>query len=368
MKITASKSKLARGLARAQGAIAKKPQLPILSNVLIEANGDRLRIVGSDLDVTVDGYVDARVENPGRVTVDGKKLYDIVRSLPGEEVSMAVDDALKVDIKSRSSAFTLNGLPAVDYPQVPDTDGVALAKVDGEALRELIERTSFSIATDESRPNLTGAFVQTIADGSLRFVSTDGHRLSCGTRNALNGELTIDGVIVPRKGIAEVKRVLDESLADVSIGVLHNNLIVDTPDSRLMVRLIDAAYPDYQQVIPKSSKCAVFVNRVDMLKTLKRLIIVASDRASGVKIDISESSMVLGSNSQDIGSATEELTPDQYDGEDMTICINARYMIDVLSALSADTVSISLNEETSPCVVRESGSNDYMFVVMPMRL
>ena len=372
MKLVVSRERLTRGLARIQGVLSRKATLPILSNVLLEARADgALRIAATDLDVTFDGQIEARVEEAGRITVDGKKIYDICRSLPGEEISLSVDDQQRIQLKCRSSDFVLNGLSATDYPTLPDGSAVELVPVNGDAFKELIERTSFSVATDESRPNLTGIFFQCAAGSRIRLVSTDGHRLSKGERDASRDDAEIperDGVIVPRKGITEIKRMLDEAGAEVLFGFLDNNFVLETPEVRLFVRLIDAAFPDYHQVIPKGTERKVILDRVSFLQSLKRIAILASERTHGVRIELSSGQMTLGSDNPDLGRAREDITPESYDGSELTIAFNSRYLIDILSTLKAEKVEMHLNEALSPGIIREHENEDYLFVVMPMRL
>lgn len=372
MKLVVSRERLTRGLARIQGVLNRKATLPILSNVLLEAGADgSLRIAATDLDVTFDGQIEARVEEAGRITVDGKKIYDICRNLPGEEVSLSVDDQQRVQLRCRSSDFVLNGLSAADYPSMPTAEKIGLVPVDGGALKELIERTSFSVSTDESRPNLNGIFLTCVAGDQIRLVSTDGHRLSKGERVASRDEVEIperDGVIVPRKGVTEIKRMLDESSTEVLFGFLDNNFVLETPEVRLYVRLIDAAFPDYKQVIPKSTEREVVLDRLSFLQSLKRIAILASERTHGVRIELTDGQMTLGSDNPDLGRAREDITPESYNGSDLTIAFNSRYLIDILSTLKAEKVEMHLNEALSPGIIREHGNDDYLFVVMPMRL
>ncbi len=371
MKFVVNRDLFTRALARVQGVLNRKSTMPVLSNVLLEAEpGGKLRVAATDLDVTFDGYLGARVVEAGRVTVDGKRLYEVVRSLPGEEVDVGVGEEERVTLSCHNTEFQLHGTAADEYPSLPTREGVELTPVDGAGLRELIERTLFSVSSDESRPNLNGVFFRCLEDDRVRMVSTDGHRLSQGERSVNRGASipAAEGVIIPRKGVAELKRLLDEVGAEVGFGFLEHSLVVAAADLTLYVRLIDAGFPDYRAVIPKSSERIVVLNRLPFLDSLKRIGILASERTHGVRIELRGSRMTLSSDNPDLGKAREEVELDGYDGGDLTIAFNARYVRDILGILSAEKVEMALNEALSPGLFREHGNEDYLFVVMPMRV
>ncbi|MCB9534750.1 MAG: DNA polymerase III subunit beta [Myxococcales bacterium] len=371
MKFVVNRDLFTRALARIQGVVSRKATMPVLSNVLLEASGaDQLRVAATDLDVTFDGQLAARTTEPGRITVDGKRLFEVVRSLPGEEVDVEVGDEERVTLRCKNTEFVLLGMSADSYPKLPSLDGLELVDADGSVLRELLERTMFSVSTDESRPNLNGVYFRCLGDDRIRMVSTDGHRLSQGERAAGRGAPIPerDGVIIPRKGVTELKRLLDEVGAEIAFGFLENNLVVSAGDLSLFVRLIDANFPDYRQVIPKSSERHVVLQRVPFLNSLKRIEILASERTHGVRIELAPGTMTLISNNPDLGSAREEVAIEGYDGGDLVIAFNAKYMREILGILSAEKVELALNEALSPGLIREHENQDYLFVVMPMRI
>ncbi|MEZ4463458.1 MAG: DNA polymerase III subunit beta [bacterium] len=371
MKFVVDRDLFARALARIQGVLSRKSTLATLSNVLIEARPDgKLRVAATDLDVTFDGMTAAEIVEPGRATVDGKRLYDVVRSLPGESVEIHVGADDRMQLKCKHSEFVLHGHPADQYPALPGVEGVELSPVSGSALRELIERTGFSVSTDESRPNLNGVFFRCVGRDRIRMVSTDGHRLSQGERDAARGG-TIperDGIIIPRKGVGELKRLLEEVGDEVSFGVTDNMLVVAAADLVLFVRLIEAAFPDYRQVIPKSSERRAVVRRLPFLAALRRIGILASERTHGVKIAVRPGSMTLLSDNPDLGKAREEIEIEGYEGGELTIAFNARYVQEILGILTAEKVEMAMNEALSPGLFREHENDDYLFVVMPMRI
>lgn len=371
MQFIVGREALSRGLARIQGVLNRKATMPVLSNALLEARTDgTLRVAATDLDVTFDGTMPARVERPGRITVDGKRLYEIARNLPGEEVALTVDDDQRVLVRCRNSEFVLNGLSADGYPALPSAKGVQTLPIDGAVLRELIERTGFSVSTEESRPNLNGVYFQCLGGGRVRMVSTDGHRLSQGERDLSRGEEIPerDGVIVPRKGIQEVRRLLDEVGNEVAFGFLENNLVLRANDLTLFVRLIDAAFPDYTLVIPRTTERKVVLDRAPFLSAIKRISILASERTHTMRLELTRTKLTLVSDNPDLGRAKEEMEIDGYEGSDLTIAFNSKYVMEILSVLTGEKVALLLNEALSPGLIREHGNDGYLFVVMPMRL
>ena len=370
MKFAINRDLFSKSLGRIQGVLNRRASLPVLSNVRLEVNSEgKLRIAATDLDVTFDGYLSCRSIDSGTVTVDGKRLFEVVRSLPGEEIDIEVTGESRVVLKCKNAEFVLLGTPSDTYPTLPDAHGVKLFPVDGLALRELIERSMLSISTDESRPNLNGVYFKCLEDNRICMVSTDGHRLSQGERDVGRGsEIPVhDGVIIPRKGILELKRMLDEAGKEVSFGFLDNNLVVVAANTYLFVRLIDATFPDYNQVIPKSSERIVVLDRVPFLSSLKRIGLLASERTHGVRIELTQNMMTLLSDNPEFGKAREEIEVD-YDGGDLIIAFNAKYVTEILGTLSAAKVEMALNEALSPGLFREFQNQDYLFVVMPMRL
>lgn len=371
MKFVANRELLARALSRVQGVLNRKATMDILANVLIEASADgKIRVAATDLDVTFDGLFPGRVTEAGRITVDGKRMYEVCKAMSGEEIQVEVGEEDRLVLRCKNTEFMLLGTVADGYPKLPSIDGVTLTPVDGLVLKELIERTVFSVSTDETRPNLNGVYFRCMGGSRIRMVSTDGHRLSQGERAADRGvEIPErDGVIIPRKGVAEVKRLLDEVGVEASFGFLDNNLVLAAGDLKLFVRLIDAAFPDYRQVIPKTSERHVILERIPFLQSIKRIGILASERTHGVRIEVRPGWMTLLSDNPDRGKAKEEIAIEGYEGSELIIAFNAKYVRDILSILSTQKVVMALNEALSPGLFREFENDDYLFVVMPMRI
>ena len=372
MEFAVNREQRVRALKRVQGVLSRKSnsgQSP--SDVLLEADDSgRLRIGATDLEVTYDGYLNARVTSPGKVTVEGKRFFEVTSVLPVEDILIKTDDDNQMLIVTyRNNHYSLKMSSPDMYPELPSREGTSLVPIDGAVLRELVDRTMISVSTDNTRPMLNGVYFTCIGNGVVRLVSTDGHRLSQGERNASrDADIPArDGVIIPRKGINELKQFLSEFGREVSFAVAENLFVAAASDVTLYIQLIDAQFPDYKAVIPKKSERHLNVSRLDLLNSLRRIEILASERTHGIKIEITNGHMILKAENPDCGSAHEELEIEGYDGGDLSITFNSRYVSDILKILSSDKIEMALNEHLSPAIIREVGSEQYLFVVMPMR-
>ncbi len=370
MELSIDREQLTRALSRVQGVLNRKANVQSLSDVFLQAEGQRLRVAATDLEVTFDSYVPAEVLTSGTITVDGKRIFDIVRNLPGGTVTLVTDEQEQIRVSCKGSDFTLKAASPELYPKLPIAAVSELVPCDGLVLRELIARTSFSMSTDTSRPMLNGTLFTCTGDGRIHLVSTDGHRLSQGERNAARGDEipARDGVIIPRKGVGELKRFLDEVGRDVSFCISGNIFFITAEDMTLFIQLIDSKFPDYRQVIPKSVEHKILVPRLEFLGALKNIETLASDRTHGIKIELRPATMTLRADNPEYGSGRVEVPIEDFVGDEFSIAFNSSYIRDVLSTLSAEKVQIDFNGKLSPAVLREVGNEDYLFVVMPMHL
>lgn len=366
MKYSVSRAAITAALARVQG-IATKNAMASLANVLIEGEADGpLRVAATDLNVTRDGTVGAAISEGGRVTVDARRLFDVVRSMPGEQVDVVVNAEHQVEVTSRNSKFVIHGTSGDDYPLVASVSGVEMAQVDSEALKAMLDRTAFSASTEDSRPNLGGVFFERLGGGLARAVTTDGHRLSQCERNIGEGAPHA-GVIIPNKGAAELRKMLDDAGPSVSLGFADGQVAVSDGAQHMFIRLIDANFPDYAQVIPKATPSVVVIEREPFVSALKRIGIMASDRTHGVRIDLKAGRMVMTSDDPQSGSSRDEMEI-EYDGPEMAVGLNSRYVRDALAVMTSERVDLALVDALSPCVIREHGCEDSLCLVMPMRL
>jgi DNA polymerase III subunit beta len=376
MELQIGRDEFSLALYRAQGIVEKKSTMPILASVLLDAlqgeGGGRLRVSAFDLEIGVTGTYVAEVAKPGSVAVKHKELYEIVRALPEKTAVLRREANNRVRISSGSAEFNIVGQPAEDYPPFPRAEKVQLVQFSPEQLLEMIEKTQFAISADETRHNLNGVYVET-AQGNLRMVATDGHRLSLVERPAPSNFGLKKGVIVPRKGLLELKRLLDEDHEGVcELGFTETSGIFRRGDLQMVMRLIDGVFPDYMQVIPKEADRTLTIDRPRLLETLRRMSILSSDRSTNaVKLELGKDSLRVTSQNPDLGEAKEEI-PVTYGGAPLQIGFNARYLMDVLAVVDAPQMNVELCDELSPGVLKPTGepgiASRYTAVIMPMRI
>lgn len=368
MEFKAKRGDLLATLYWTQSIVERRNTMPILANVLVEAQKGEVRLTATDLEVGVRGAIESSVGKEGSVTVSAKKLYEIVREVPDDQVQIKRLDNDWVEIRSGKSMFKIVGLDAREFPQFPKFNPKTLPTVSAATIRGMIERTIFAVSTDETRYSLNGVFIEQGEGSKVRMVSTDGHRLAYEEREI--GALGISkGVILPRKGLAELKKLLEDGDdGSVSIGFQENMGLVSKDKVELFMRLIDGDFPDYTKVIPQANPNIAKVEHVNLLQALRRVSILSNERYKGIKMEFSPGRVSLSASNPDLGEAVEEIEAD-YNGKPIPIGFNARYLLDVLAVLGSDgDIDIELKDELSPSVIRKSESQGYLYVLMPMRL
>src|SRR5436190_1082449 len=368
MEIKAKRGDLLAALYWTQSIVERRNTMPILANVLIEADKNSIRVTATDLEVGIRSEVEGQVVKEGTVTVNAKKLYEIVREVPDEQIRLKRLENDWVELRSGKSVFKIVGMDAREYPQFPKFDAKSLSTTTAPVLKGMIERTIFAVSTDETRYSLNGVFVEQGDGGKVRMVATDGHRLAYEERDL--GPLGLNkGVILPRKGVAELKKVLDSpGESAVSIGFQENMGLVAKEKVELFMRLIDGDFPDYTKVIPKGNPNNAVIEHADLMQALRRVSILSSERYKGIKMEFLDGKISISANNPDLGEAVEEIEV-EYNGKPITIGFNARYLLDVLGVLSDENdVTIELKDELSPSIVRNPGNEGYLYVLMPMRL
>jgi DNA polymerase-3 subunit beta len=368
MEIKAKRGDLLATLYWTQTIVERRNTMPILANVLIEAQKGGIRVTATDLEVGVRGSLEGEVLRDGSVTVNAKKLYEISREVPDEQVRLKRMDNDWVEIRSGKSVFKIVGMDAREFPQFPKIEANALSTTPGATIRQMIERTIFAVSTDETRYSLNGVFIEEAEGGKVRMVATDGHRLSYDEKSLGSVGLS-KGVILPRKGLSELKKLLEnEADGAVSFGFRENMGMAIKDRVELFMRLIDGDFPDYVKVVPKDNPNIAKVGHDELLQALRRVSILSSERYKGIKMEFDQSKLSLSANNPDLGEAVEEIDA-EYEGKPMTIGFNARYMIDALSVLGSEgEVEIELKDELSPSIIRKPGNEGYLYVLMPMRL
>lgn len=373
MKLRIKKDEILKGLQRIQGVVDKKNTMPILSNMLITADNAGLEIMATDLEIGLRGRYTAEVEKPGAVTVSAKKMYEIVRELPEENIQLAVDDNNWVKIRSGHSQFKLVGLPKEEYPAIPDVAEEGMITIAGETLRDMIRKTIYASGENDTRYVLNGLFIH-LAPGkgglNIRMVGTDGHRLSLIDRTVEAAHRSEESVIIPKKAMMELRRLLEEDSSGegvLQIGFSKNHALFKRDALVMVSKLIDGVYPNYQQVIPTQNAKKVAVSKDQLAHAVKRVSILSKEQTRAVKLQLEKNILILSTSNPELGEANEELSVD-YAGESVAIGFNSRYLLDVLTAMDGTTVTLELNDSLSPCLVKEEGNDTYKCVVMPMRV
>jgi DNA polymerase-3 subunit beta len=371
MEFRIERDEFAKGLYRAQNVVEKKGTMAILLNVLIEAQKDGISILATDLEIVLKGFHPAEVLKGGKATLSAKKLYEVVKELPEKNVSLRLKENQWVEISSGKSIFSIMGLAAETFPSIPayEEEGFFSAPVD--VLKEMIEKTIFAVSTDESRYNLTGVFLtkaEAEEEKDIRMVATDGYRLSMIDRPLqIEGPGLENGILLPKKGLLELSRLLDEGGEEVLVKLMNNNLIIKKENVVLMMRLLDAEFPDYRQVIPQKSKRHFRMKRSQILESLHRVSILSSEKTKGVKFHFRQDNLELSTYNPELGEAKEEL-PVDYKGEDLTVGFNSRFALEVLNVLKSDDVIFELEDAKSPAVIRPANEGKHTCVIMPMRI
>lgn len=368
MNLSISKEQLLGGLQSVQNVVSTRTTLPILSNVLLRAEGNRLELTATDLDVTITRSVEATVTKPGATTLPVKKLFGIVRELSNSGVDLEVDDKNVCSIRSGPSFFKLRGLGAEEFPPAPTFKEEKKLVLPQEKLRGMLRKTSFAISTDESRYVLNG-ILMSLKEHKLTMVATDGRRLALADEEVDISEKSQGDFIVPAKAVNELNRLLGDK-GDLEVVYSENQAAFNLKDDKgfntlLITKLIEGNYPNYRQVIPNETKERIPLGREEFLHALKRAEIMTSEKQNSVKFTFTKNELSITANSPDVGEAREKMAIN-YKGKEMAIAFNPGYVIDPLNALPNDEVFLELIDELSPGVLKINGP--FLYVVMPMRL
>ncbi len=367
MEFTVERELLVQGLGRIQAVVEKRGTLPILANVLIRTESTGLTLSATDLEVGMVSTLKAEVASPGEVTLGARVLYEIVRELEEAELTLTLDEGARVKIESGPATFSLLSISAEEYPGLPATEGATFGEVDAKLLAELVDRTLFATSTDDTRYNLNGVYMENSEKGRIRCVATDGHRLALIERAPRSPVAFLDkGIIVPRKALAEIRKLCEEIDGSVEIGLDEGFLMVRRPDLLLTARLIDGEFVNYEQVLPKNPGIRVVVDRERLLHATRRIALVVHERSRGFGFVLSDGQIELRASNPDLGDA-QELIPVDYSGNRFETSFNARYLLDVIGSMTSKELVIELIEEVSPAQFRPADDPDQLSVIMPMR-
>ncbi len=371
MEISISRNELNKALASVQSIVQKKTTMPILSNALLSASQSSLNISATDLEIALSAKASAKISKDGSTTVNAKVLYDVVKELPDSEVTLKVGEGERLEVICGKSRTRIIGASAEEFPGLPGQGISPKAKIQSKQLGEIIAKTIYSVSMDETRFNLNGVNFE-IVDGekekSLRLVATDGHRLAMITRPAGNINFK-KSVLVPRKGLLEISKLISEYPSDdVLVGIEEGFIVIEAPGAKLSIRLIDGEFPDYRQVMPKTKGVKATANGAELAMALRRVSLMVTDKAKGAKLDFSKGNLRISSYSPELGDASEEISID-YNGEPLSVGFNARYLLDIISAVNeSQRFVLELHGELGPGKIYPESDESCLAIVMPMRL
>ncbi len=367
MKATIERATLLKSLSHVQSVVERRNTIPILSNVLIEAREDgSIRLMATDLDLQVDESVPANVAQPGATTVSAHTLFDIVRKLPdGSQVELNAAEG-KMQLSAGRARFNLSTLPRDDFPVIAEGDLPTRFELPAATLRQIIDKTRFAISTEETRYYLMGIFLH-LADDQLKAAATDGHRLARVTVAKPDGADGMPDVIVPRKCVAELRKLLEELEGTVEVSMSATKIRFGLGSAVLTSKLIDGTFPDYNRVIPTANDKLLKLDPKSFAQGVDRVSTIASEKTRAVKMNVDRDKVTLSVTSPESGTATEEL-PADYGADGIEIGFNARYLLDILGEIDGDTVEVHLADAAAPTLLRENDKSPALYVLMPMRV
>jgi DNA polymerase-3 subunit beta len=372
MKLTIERSTLLKALAHVQSVVERRNTIPILANVLLDATDGTLTLTATDMDLAINEKIAADVSVVGAGTAPAHTFYDIVRKLPdGSQVEIETDASDgKLLIKAGRSRFSLSTLPTEDFPILSGGDLPVVFSIPADELRAVIDRTRFAISTEETRYYLNGIYLHAVdVDDKkfLRAVATDGHRLARVEMPLPAGAENMAGVILPRKAIAEVRKLIDESVEAIDVALSDTRIRIEFDDVILTSKLIDGTFPDYERVIPTDNDKVLLVNSDVFAAAVDRVSTISSEKSRSIKLVVSPGTLTLSATSSDNGSATEELEV-SYSENDMEIGFNSRYLLDITAQIEGDDAQFVFADAASPTIVRDSSDDRALYVLMPMRV
>ena len=372
MKISIERGTLLKAVSQAQSVVERRNTIPILANVLIEAEGDTVQFRATDLDIEVVDKTSAQVEKAGATTVNAVMLHEIVRKLPDGALVTLFDDGAsgRLSVEAGRSSFNLATLPKEDFPVMASSEYASNFKAKAPELRRLFDKSKFAISTEETRYYLNGVYMHVAdADGGkvLRCVATDGHRLARIDSDLPDGAADMPGVIVPRKTVGELRKLLDDDDASIAVSVSETKVRFATSEITLTSKVIDGTFPDYTRVIPQGNTKRLEVDAAEFAQAVDRVATVSSERSRAVKLALDEDRLVLSVNAPDSGAAEEELAV-AYGDDRLEIGFNAKYLLEIASQVDRENAVFMFNSAGDPTLMREGNDTTAVYVVMPMRV
>jgi DNA polymerase III subunit beta len=370
MKATIERATLLKGLSHVQSVVERRNTIPILSNVLIEAQASgAMRLMATDLDLQIDETIAAAVDQPGAITVSAHTFFDIVRKLPeGSQVELAAAEG-RIVITAGRARFTLSTLPRDDFPVIAEGELPTTFELPAETLKQIIDKTRFAISTEETRYYLNGIYVHVTdeAQPMLRAAATDGHRLARVTVACPDGAEAMPGVIIPRKCVAELRKLLEEVDGSIGVSLSNSKIRFDLGQAILTSKLIDGTFPDYSRVIPTGNDKLLKLDPKSFIEGVDRVSTIATEKTRAVKMSVERDKVTLSVTSPENGAAAEEI-PGDYAAAPLEIGFNSRYLMDILGQIEGDLVEVHLADAAAPTLIRENDHSPALYVLMPMRV
>jgi DNA polymerase-3 subunit beta len=368
MNFSIDRSPLLAALQKVQTVVEKKNTIQILGNILCSVKNQELSLCATDLEVGIKVTLPVETQQEGKMTLSAKHFLDIVKELPEKKLTITRKDNSWVELVCGKSRFNIVSLPADQYPALPSFEDKTYFEGKTDALIDMIDRTQFAASTDATRYHINGVFLENLESGLMRMTATDGHRLSFVDQEVfLNSPDLNRGIIIPKKGLSEFRKLLDESTDNIGLSFERGYIFAKLNESYLFIRLIDGEYPDYRPVIPKSSDRLVKVDRQEFNSALKRVSLLANEKSRGIKLALQAGSLTISSSNPDMGEAREEMDV-EYSGEALEIGFNSKYLLECLAVMQSEKLEFHLKDRLSPGVLREAGQQNHTYVIMPMRI
>lgn len=367
MKFSMERANLLSALGHVQNVVERRNTIPILSNVLMSAEDGAIHFTATDLDIEITEATSGNISAPGDVTAPAHTLYDIARKLPdGAEVSLMVSSDGRLEVDAGRSHFTLPLLPPGDFPKMTADGFTHNFSLDAPALARLIDKTRFAISTEETRYYLNGIYFHE-ADGKLRTVATDGHRLALAEMPLPAGAQGLPGIIIPRKTVTELRRLIDGIDEAIELSVSDAKIRFKIGSAVLTSKLIDGTFPDYDRVIPKANDKQLVIDNKVFAAAVDRVATISAEKSRSIKLTLEKDTLTLAVNNPEHGNANEDLMVD-YDSEDLEIGFNAKYILDVTSQIGAQDIHFQLADPAAPALVTDPDDDGALFVLMPLRV
>ncbi|MAJ24646.1 MAG: DNA polymerase III subunit beta [Rickettsiales bacterium] len=371
MKAIIDKKKLMQALSHLHGVVEKRNTIPILANVLIEAKDNSISLAATDMEIAEVQKVTCEVDQDGIITTPAHVLHDIVRKLPeNARIELESFEGKKLDIKTDKISFSLMCLNPKDYPDIHSGDFPNGFEIEAERLSRLIDKTLFSVSTEETRYYLNGIYIHAVKEDSnekFRVVATDGHRLSrLSTELPLNAN-DLQGVIIPRKTVTELRKIIDSKQNIVKIQISKNKIRFIIDNITLTSKLLDGAFPDYEKVIPNNNKKELIIDNKEFIDAVDRVSTLSSDRTRAIKFELKNKSLTISAENPDQGSAKEHINV-HYTGDDLEIGFNSRYLLDIAKQISGAQIKFLLSDKLSPTLIFDDDDKQALYLLMPMHI